>query len=339
MTPLSLRLPRTARPVMLLTGLLVLASGFAAPSSAADLKLELTEITDWKSVYATVEPSVRVLARARNAGTVVELTVDEGSAVREGDRIARVLDEKLALRRQALNARIAATSSEAANIESEVNRARQLFARGTISQSRIDQLETQLDVARETLKAAEAERDILDQQEREGDVIAATSGRVLSVPVTIGSVILPGEPVAEIAEDGFLLRLELPERHAATTRAGDPVKVVARTGDAAREGQIVKVYPELAKGRVIANAAAEGLGDFFVGERVPVEIGTGTRPVLALPPEALRLRNGLDYVTLRNAAGTTTEVVVQRGREVQNGALRLVEILSGLTAGDVVVLP
>lgn len=308
------------------------------PAAAADLTLAPVEVTDWKSVYATVEPSVRVSARARNAGTVIELSVDEGSAVRQGDRIARVLDEKLALRRQALDARIAATASEAANIESEVNRARQLFARGTISQSRIDQLETQLDVARGGLRAAEAERNVLDQQEREGDVIAATNGRVLSVPVTIGSVILPGETVAEIAEDGFLLRLQLPERHAGTTRQGDLVRILASGEGTARDGRIVKVYPELQQGRVIADAAAESLGDFFVGERVPVEIGTGKRTVLAVPVAGLATRNGLDYVTIRQP-GAAVEVVVQPGKVLATPEGDLVEILSGLTAGDVVVLP
>lgn len=322
---------------------LVLAlAGAVCPGAAgaADLILTPLEVTDWKSVYATVEPSVRVPARARNAGTVIELSVDEGSAVRQGDRIARILDEKLALRRQALDARIAATASEAANIESEVNRARQLFARGTISQSRIDQLETQLDVARGGLRAAEAERNVLDQQEREGDVIAATSGRVLSVPVTIGSVILPGETVAEIAEDGFLLRLQLPERHAGTTRQGDLVRIQASAEGTARDGRIVKVYPELQQGRVIADATADGLGDFFVGERVPVEIGTGKRTILAVPAAALTTRNGLDYVSLRQkGGGAVTEVVVQRGNVLAMPEGDLVEILSGLAAGDIVVLP
>src|SRR5271166_1605338 len=41
-----------------------------------------------------------------------------------------------------------------------------------------------------------AERAVIEQQLAEGDVLAPTSGRVLKVPVTPGTVVLPGEPVA-----------------------------------------------------------------------------------------------------------------------------------------------
>jgi hypothetical protein len=48
----------------------------------------------------------------------------------------------------------------------------------------------------------------------EGKVLAPTAGQVLSVPYTIGAVVLPGENIATIAEKNFILRLRVPERHA-----------------------------------------------------------------------------------------------------------------------------
>ena len=68
--------------------------------------------------------------------------------------------------------------------------------------------------------AAQAERAVLVQQQTEGKVLAPAPGRVLSVPVTKGSVIMPGETVARIAGGGYFLRLSLPERHAAQIKAG-----------------------------------------------------------------------------------------------------------------------
>ncbi|SUB01174.1 putative efflux pump membrane fusion protein [Pannonibacter phragmitetus] len=310
-----------------------------AGAGAADLAVQPLEVTDWKAVYATVEPAVRVPVRARTQGTVTELAVKEGDALQAGQRIGRIVDEKLALRRQALSAQIAAAQSEAANLETEAGRARQLLARGTISQARVDQLETQLEVARNSLRAAEAGRDVLDQQEREGEILAAASGRVLSVPVALGALVMPGETIAEIAREGFILRLELPERHAGLMKAGDTLHLPQEAGAARRSGEITLVYPELRGGRVIADASAPDMGDFFVGERIPVEIATGTRSVLAVPEAALTTRYGLDYVQLRRKDGSAAAITVQRGQvfETQDGPQ--VEVLSGLAAGDVVVLP
>ena len=56
-------------------------------------------------------------------------------------------------------------------------------------------------------------------------MLAPAAGRVLKVPVTVGSVVLPGDPVATIAEQNFVLRLRVPERHARFLKAGDTVRI------------------------------------------------------------------------------------------------------------------
>ena len=52
--------------------------------------------------------------------------------------------------------------------------------------------------------------------------------------VAVGSVVLPGDPVATIAQQDFKLRLRVPERHARFLKAGDKVRIDgAEFGDAA----------------------------------------------------------------------------------------------------------
>ena len=54
---------------------------------------------------------------------------------------------------------------------------------------------------------------MIQQQLTEGDVLAPAAGRVLKVPLTAGTVVfLPGDPVALIAEQNFVMRLRVPER-------------------------------------------------------------------------------------------------------------------------------
>ncbi len=330
-----------------LVGLALLASSFslAFGSScveAADFTVESRAVEDIKLVYGTVQATVDVGARARISGTLMELDVTEGSFVNKGDVIARIVDEKLNLQARALEARILAARSQVTKAELDYTRAQELFKRGTIAKSNIDQLDTALVVARNALKATEAERAVLDQQMVEGDVLAPTSGRVLDVPVTAGSVVMGGEVVASVAADGFLLRIEVPERHASFIELGDPVELGAPemgSSQEARKGEIVKIYPQIKQGRVIADAKVAGLGDFFVGERTQAAISVGTRDAIVIPMAYVDTRFGLDFVRLAREGGDPLDIVVQLGVRRDLDGEPGVEVLSGLKAGDQLVMP
>jgi multidrug efflux pump subunit AcrA (membrane-fusion protein) len=166
----------------------------------------------------------------------------------------------------------------------------------------------------------------------------------LKVPVTEGSVVLAGESIATIAANEYLLRLELPERHARFMQVGDPVRVGARglgpEEAPLAEGRITQVYPELDNGRVVADAEVPELGTYFVGERVLVWISAGKRQTFVVPRDLVFARFGLDYVRLQKDDGTVADVVVQTGRDVKDaGGPEKVEILAGVAAGDRLVRP
>ncbi len=299
-------------------------------------------ISDSKAVFATVESVNQVPARARIGGTLTSLTVDEGSAVSRDQIVAQVVDEKLALQIKALGAQIKALESQLALVTAEHARAETLFRSGTISKVRLDQAQTAVDAATGELRARNAEREVINQQLTEGEVHAPTAGRVIGVPVTIGTVVLPGETIGVIATENFILRLRLPERHARYIKNGDPVALEGREpGEMqAAQGKVIKVYPQIDNGRVVADAQVDGLGDFFVGERVRVRISTGERTAFRVPVEYLTTRVGVDFVRLKATEGESTEVAVQRGQLSQTGDGKAqVEVLSGLREGDVLLLP
>ena len=79
-----------------------------------------------------------------------------------------------------------------AQAQTDLTRAEDLFAKGTIPKTNLDQARTAFNVASNVLKARTAERSVIQQQVTEGNVLAPTSGRVLKVPVTAGTVILAG---------------------------------------------------------------------------------------------------------------------------------------------------
>jgi RND family efflux transporter MFP subunit len=309
----------------------------AVQAAAQDFVVRETEIEDRKAVVATVESADRIAARTRIGGTIAKLGVDEGASVRRGDVLAEVVDPKLDSRRQAVEARIQALESQKKLAQTVLDRVAKLRETGAATQARLDEAVTSLRVVDRDLVAMVAERKVILQQQAEGAVFAPADGRVISVPVTSGAVVLPGETVAVIAANAYILRLHLPERHARFLRVGDKVLVgeaaleAAGRMDKLRAGRIVQVYPALRQGRVVADVDVEGLGDYFVGERVAVHVATGKRRTFVVPPEYLFRRHGLTFAKLKDGR----EVVVQPGLPADGGT----EVLSGLADGDVLAKP
>jgi RND family efflux transporter MFP subunit len=317
----------------------------ARDAGAAEFVVKTMTITEMKAVFGQVESRIVVQARARIGGSVREIRVSQGDQVKEGETIAVVVDDKLALQLNAADAKIEALNSQLENARIELERAQQLRTTGTGTQSRLDQARMQFEVATNLVAAAKAEKAVIAQNAREGDVLAPATGRVLTVPVTLGSVILPGEEIARIAPGPYYLRLSLPERHAAEIVQGADVLVGERglaesSGEAgsAHPGRIVKVYPEITDGRVIADVEVAGIGDYFVNERTLVSIPVGKRAILAVPQQAIRTLHGVDYVQVATAAGTM-DVAVILGETFDESGEKRVEVLTGLNDGDRIVLP
>ena len=309
----------------------------AAAAAAEDFTVREIEIEDRKAVVATVESVDRTAARTRIGGTIAKLVVDEGASVRRGDVLAEVIDPKLDSRRQAVEARIQALESQKKLAQTVLDRVAKLRETGAAPQARLDEAISSLRVVDRDLVAMVAERKVILQQQAEGAVLAPADGRVIAVPVTGGAVVLPGETVATLAATAYILRLNLPERHARFLRVGDEVRVGAAALDPAeredslRAGRIVQVYPALRQGRVVADVDVKGLGDYFIGERVAVHVATGKRRTFVVPPEYLFRRHGLTFAKLKDGR----EVVVQPGLPADGG----IEVLSGLAEGDALAKP
>lgn len=317
--------------------LLAAALAAATPTLAADtLVLAPQTVPEWKAVYGRVEARDLVPARARIGGTVVELLVTEGDTVAAGQRIALVRDDKLAFQIAAHDAELGALSAQLSKAEAELARGASLVQRGVVTAQRLEQLRTDVDVTRSRIAAVEAQRAVVVQQGEEGAVLAPSSGLVLSVPVTRGAVVMAGEPAATIGGGGFYLRLAIPERHARDLKEGAPIRIAA--GGAQTEGRLAKLYPRIENGRVIADVEVEALDHAFVDARVAVEVPVGSRKALMVPRAAISTRAGLDLVRIA-ADGSEVERAVVPGETVMRDGTALVEILTGLAAGETVVVP
>ena len=318
-----------------------LALSLASRAFAEDtFTVQPVTVSDEKAVFATVESANVVPARARIGGTIAELQVRQGDRVERGQVIATVGDEKLVLELRSIDAQLAGLKAQLAQANIDLERAQRIFKSGAIPKQQLDQAQTNVDVASNALKAQTGQRAVVEQQLAEGQVLAPTAGRVLTVPVTNGTVVMSGEPMATIAEQDFVLRIRVPERHARFLKVGDPIRLDGEDlgSPDAKSGTISLVYPEIEDGRVVADAKVAGLSDYFVGERVRVWVSCGERRTFVVPASYVTTRFGIDYVKLQQKAGGAIEVPVQRGRDIAQPNLpEGIEILSGIGAGDVLV--
>ena len=315
-------------------------AGMPAFGALGQYTVRAQPVADMKSLFAIVQ-TVRVTpARARIGGTIVELLTDEGQMVEAGQVLARVRDPKQGMQIEAAASKLRSLEAQLTLAETTFKRVATLYETGKISKSTYDEARTQVDVITADIAAARSDQAVIREAQAEGQVLAPAHGRVLKVNVTLGGVVLPGEVIANIAAESYVLRLMLPERHARFIKLGDTVLVgdrgmldpeFALKQGQRREGRIVQVYPELVNGRVAADVEVSGLGDFFVGERVRVWVASDARSALVVPPAYIYHRYGLSYVRLASGA----EVVVQPGMTLASG----VEILSGLRDGDVLAAP
>lgn len=304
---------------------------FSAPTFAEDFTVKKTVMTDPKVVFATIESTDVVAARARIGGTIINLDIKEGDEVKAGQVIAVIGDQKLALQTKTLDAQVKALAAQADRADADYKRMQNLVDSDAISKSSLDTAKAAALTAQNQLKATRAQREVIAQTVTEGKIIAPSNGRILHVPLLSGSVVMAGESIATIAADDYVLRLNIPERHAAYLKAGDKITLENKNQG---EGTITLVYPAIENGRVIADVKVENLENYFVGERVRVWVNTAERHGFTIPQSYITTKSGVDYVHLVRDDGKNYAVPVQVGQKIKD--TESVEILSGLRDGDII---
>jgi len=300
---------------------------------AGRLTLAARTVADMKPVPATLTTRDMAEARSRISGVLVDLKVKEGDLVRQGQVIALVRDDRLTLQTSVFDAQTAAAAAEASRAQTELSRARDLFAKGFYAQARLDQVEAQAKAANANLAAARAQRQASAELGAQGAILAPAAGRVLTADIPVGSVVMAGQSIARITAGPLLIRIELPEGQASALKLGDPVELAAEDlGGVATQGTISQIYPSVTAGQVTADVTAPNLPQTLTGQRVRASVKVGQRQALVVPPSYIVTRFGIDYARLIRPDGTVSDLPVQTTPASVPGTI---EILSGLSAGDV----
>lgn len=364
-------MPRLPHLVLaLLPVVLALAGPVAAQDTAPNIALPSITVTkigtsllrDRVIASGLVTPVETVQVQPLIEGQPIEaLMVDVGDRVERGQPLARLSDAALVLRKGQLEASRASAlatiaQAEAQRVEAQSaaaeavrvrNRAEQLLSQGSGTQALADQARAQADaalarvtVAEQGARAAEAQRDLVAAQIADIDlqlqrtlVIAPVAGLVTARNAQVGAIAsAAGAPMFTLIRDGLLeLHADVAERDVLRLAAGQPASLRAAGLEEPLPGHVRLVEPAVDPvsrlGRVrIAIDTPERLRSGLFAE---AEILIAEREALAVPVAAM----GDGEVLRVTAGGTVERAPVTTG--IRDGGL--IEITSGLFAGDVVV--
>lgn len=290
----------------------------AVKAEGPRLALKQVKTTDWKDVSAQVSTVDEAQVLARIPGVLTSLTVREGDMVRKGQTIGRIVDSQL-------GPQAAAMRAQAVQAKAEFDRVKFLYDNGVYAKARLEQAQAASDAAQAQLGAVNA---IAGQ----GAVVAPASGRVITADIPAGAPVAPGMVIAAITAGPTILRLELPESLAASVHPGS--RVIAQLPGGEVFGTIAKVYPAVRGGQVRADAAVAGLENAQIGRRISAKVAAGEREALLVPSDYVTTSYGIDTVWAVAKDGSAASVPVQTAPSAEAG---MIEILSGLSAGDVLV--
>jgi len=339
-------------------------------------KVELKNMPDALEAPGTVVAAATAQIAARTMGAVLQVAVQEGDTVHRGQLLAQLDERELAARSSASKAgfdaaqagigqaeeAVAAAQANAEVMQKTYDRYVYLKDQKSVSPQEFDELtarqqaaQAQLELAKAGLKQAQAggaqaqaEVHAAESVASYARVVAPFNGRVVRRTVEPGSLVSPGMPLFVVEDTShYQLQATLPTGALSYVKKGTAARVeldslVERPASAGGpHGQSIE-------GRVTEIEAGADPNSHTLHARIDlprdakVESGVfgralfprGEKNALVVPMEVIVARGQLSGVYSVDANGLVHWRVVTLGQSV-NG---VVEVLSGLASGDVVVL-
>lgn len=309
-----------------------------APSDVAPAAT--TELQGAVGLAGSLEPSRMVEVKAQVPGVVQGLTVDRGSAVGQGQLLARIEAAGIQSQAGGAAAQVAGAQAALAQAQRQLESARTLHDAGAMSEISYRAAETQVASARAQLAAARAGATGASEQAARTRVLSPLAGRVSDRRVQSGEAVAVGAVLLVVVDSRSLeLKGQVPVELAAAVREGQPVEFTI-TSDPGRtfRGTVARVDPVADPGTRqvgvtlrLPNADGGLIGGLYASGRV---LTGQTRSAVAVPAAAVRTAGSESFVWVVKDGRAERRVVTLGERDDARG---LVAVANGLAAGEQVV--
>jgi RND family efflux transporter MFP subunit len=281
----------------------------------------------------TAEPVERATLSTRLMATVLTVVPLEGARVHRGDLLVRLDAADLDAKRKQVAASLAEATAMYDLATVTAKRMRALFADSAAPRAQLDAAEAGLARAASGMASARAAAAELDATAAYAEVRAPFDGVVTHRFVDPGAFAAPGAPLVTVeASDRLRISASIPAAMARGLTKGKSIG--ARIEDAVVTATVEGVVPTGGNLYTVNAIVANGQGKQLAGSSATLLVSTGERHLLLVPTLAL-VRQG-DLVGVRRRMNGGAELTWLRiGREVGERT----EVLSGLAAGDSVLVP
>ena len=299
------------------------------------LTIQKKEIRNFIPVVGILKSKNMPLVRARVAGTIEKISVTEGDYVKRGTLLAAIVDPTIESRIQSLETRIKSLENQKKLAQKQFIRSNQLRMQDLLSQADFEMSETNLAVLEQNMKGAQFEKKTLLAQKKMGEVIAPTNGTILTIPISSGMEVMPGETIMMMADDHRVLRIKVPESQERFLTVGGEIQVdiPLQHSDNPKKtvGKIQKIYPKIEAGYIFLDISLPTFDHASFDKEMIAYLPTDSYEGIVIPQDYVITQESLDFVRLKDLG----EIMVQTGRPQEKG----IEVLSGLNSGDVLVRP
>ena len=315
------------------------------------VKAIVGDIESSLEISGTLTPRSRVAVKPRLPGTLEQIFVDIGDAVREGQTIATLDRREIDAQADAAIAAVAVAKASLDTAEAslasavlELDRAKNLFDKGALPRQRLDAADTahrasiaQRDLATANLAQANAALRRAREIQKNATITSPVTGFVVERNYDAGA--MPGDLPVVVVADLRQMKLEagVSELEAGRLRVGMQARVAvqAKPGETFF-GQLAAIAPEVDERNRhfkievrVPNDGRTLLSGMYATARI-VEAVAGN--VVLVPREAVTTKDGKRVVKKVDGANVAA-VEVTEG--LADGTR--VQIVKGLRAGDVVL--
>ena len=289
-------------------------------------------------ISGELRPEREATVRAELGGSLIEVNVDEGQAVKQGALLGRIEAQNLEDARQSAESAVRSADNQLAVARREAERTQTLVTAGALASR-------DLDVARQNVTAAEAQladaRARLvnaEKQLRNAVIRAPLTGIVSKRPVNKGDVVSVGAELFTIIDPSSMqLEASVPSENLSELRVGAMVEFEVRGYDQRFVGRIQRIAPQADPATrqvpIYVSIPNEG-GRLVAGLFAQGRVVTASAAGLVVPSNAVNTSGPMPWV-LRVKDGRTEHVDVTLG--LRDARTERVQIASGLNEGDVLL--
>lgn len=296
----------------------------ASASTVDTVTPQRDTVTDAVTAVGSLRALDAVELTAEVSGRVVELNLNAGERVEQGDLLVRLDDRQAA-------ADLRVIESQLADARRQLERASRLRSNNSISQSQVDELRTAVDVAVAQRQAAQ----IRLENHR---ILAPFSGVVGLSDISVGAYVTPGSTLTTLdATDRMELTFSVPERFLGQVSLG---QVVSGTSPAYPEdafnGELVELgtrISELSRSLPVRALIDNSEGRLRPGQFMSASLTLQERQALVIPEQAVLIRGDNKYVFIAED-GVAERTQVTLGSRMPG----LVEVISGVSESDQVII-